>query len=537
MLAYRQILNDMIAAPTPNAYRILAITFLACIYIFNSIELRQWVPAEIPTGPDQQCYHRQAQLFDERGMIGGLDTAVTFEGAYYLLKRAKALGFFANPEPDWIVTVAPECHRYKQTTDKIISQYPPGTGFLLSLFPEGRRARVLYIAIETIVFAWFVYLLWFARNSGAVLLLCALGSFTAIQLNYEGYMSFSLAPSMLLCMLLAFCTVKMLTCKAQRRRVLLAAICGGLLGISVSVRTANLLLAGAYMLAFGDIYLRKRWREIFAVALAFGIALFIALIPSLAANAINAGSPFATTYGGEDAARPIFTWAQITAAVDYHFFGEGIGYVFDAGLTLTILFEIARRFLRLKTIPYLSFINIATWTIAAAYYMTHSILNSYYIIPTALFSISLIVFGFCEIISLKRTSEKEGYGTSRVAVAAMISACGVMTITAWAVTLDEGPKQGSLLPSLQDSAIVWADGSGGLFSYYLKHHTAMLGRASDSIQSLMVGTIAEDGRTQYFIADGEQMRKLINHIPGLLQVENMFGYETFRLEARRTTYR
>jgi len=230
--------------------RVVLIAFLAGIYLFNVFELRQWMEAEIPTGPDQQCYHRQAQLFAESGIIGGLDTAVTFEGASYLISKAKAFGLLATPEPGWIAAVAPECHRYKSATGKIISQYPPGTGFLLSLFPDGRRVRLLYIVIETIILGWFAYLLWFARNIAASLLVCALGCFAVIQLNYEGYMSFSLAPSMLLCLLLAFCTVKMLTCETRRKQALFAAICGGLIGVSVSMRTANILLAGGYAFAF-----------------------------------------------------------------------------------------------------------------------------------------------------------------------------------------------------------------------------------------------------------------------------------------------
>ena len=54
------------SAPVSSFLRIAAIVFLAGIYLLNIFELRLWTEAEIPTGPDQQCYLRQAQLFEEK---------------------------------------------------------------------------------------------------------------------------------------------------------------------------------------------------------------------------------------------------------------------------------------------------------------------------------------------------------------------------------------------------------------------------------------------------------------------------------------
>lgn len=520
----------MLAKPVSALLRIILIAFLAGIYLFNAFELRQWVESEIPTGPDQQCYLRQAQLFDENGAIGGLNTAVEFEGARYLISKAKALGLTATPEPDWVIAIAPECHRYKHATDKIISQYPPGTGFLLSLFPEGKRVRLLYLLVETILFGCFAYLLAAARTTGAALLLSALGGFVVIQLNYEGYMSFSLAPSMLICVALAYSTVKLLVSGNDRERVLLSTICGALLGISVCMRTANILLAGGFALAYADMFLRKRQWNIWPAALAFALALLIALIPCFAANMINAGGSLATTYGSGDAAHPVLTWQQISAAIDYYFFGEGIGYVFDAGLTITALFEIGRHFFKWNSIPYLRFINNVTWAIAAVYYLTHDILNSYYLIPTALFSMSLIVFGLCESKPSKFTSRKRPVPSADLA--AIACASSAILIAGWAATLKQASKPADLLPSLEPSAIVWADQSGGLFSYYLKRHTAMLDRAWPEMQHRMIAAVAADGRFQYLIADSDQMRALIAGTNGVVRVNDMFGYEAYRLDPR-----
>lgn len=520
----------MLAIPNPAWTRIVLIAFLAGIYLFNAFELHMWLESEIPTGPDQQCYLRQAQLFDENGAISGLNTAVEFEGARYLISKAKSLGLTATPAQEWEFAIAPECHRYKHATDKIISQYPPGTGFLLSLFPEGKRVRLLYLLVETILFGWFAYLVAAARTTGAALLLFALGAFAVIQLNYEGYMSFSLAPSMLLCILLGYSTVKLLVSRDGRERILLSAICGALLGISVGMRTANILLAGGFALAYADMFLRKRQWNIWPAALAFALALMISLIPCFAANTINAGGLLATTYGSGDAAHPVLTWRQIGAAIDYYFFGEGIGYVFDAGLAITALFEIGRRFFKWNAIPYLPFINNASWAIAAAYYLTHDVLNSYYVIPTALFSMSLIVFGLCERAPFKLTSRKPPVPST--APAAIACACSAILIIGWAAALKQAPRPGYPLPSLEPGAIVWADQSGGLFSYYLKRHTAMLDRAGPEMQRRMIAAVAGDGRFQYLIADSDEMRALIASTLGAARVNDMFGYEAYRLDPR-----
>jgi hypothetical protein len=243
---------------------------------------------------------------------------------------------------------------------------------------------------------------------------------------------------------------------------------------------------------------------------------------------INAGGSLATTYGSGDATHPVLTWQQISTAIDYYFFGEGIGYVFDAGLAITVLFEIGRRFFKWNAVPYLPFINNASWAIAAAYYLTHDVLNSYYLIPTALFSMSLIVFGLCESTSFKFASRKSSVPSATPAAIACV--CSAILVIGWATTLKQAPRPGYPLPSLEPSAIVWADQSGGLFSYYLKRHTAMLDRAGPEMQRRMIAAVANDNRFQYLIADSDQMRALIASTSGAVRVNDMFGYETYRLD-------
>lgn len=512
---------------------VLAPVILLGIYFYNVAQLGPWLEAEVPTGPDQFCYLRQAQLFEQKGIAAGFDTAIDFEGTRYLISKAKALGFPALPESSWIGTVAPHCHRYKAATDKLVSQYPPGTGFLLSFFPEGKRVRDSYIAIQTVALAWFLYLILFARNAPVAWTNCALGSFLLAMIDYEGQMSFSLPPTMLICTLLGYCTVKMLVTTGDAERNRFAVACGLLLGISVSMRTANILISGAFFLAFMDAYWKKPDRRIIRTAALFSISLAIALIPSLIANAINAGSPFATTYGGEDAAAPALHWRNIAAAADYYFLGEGIGFVFDAGIALTVLFELYRRRSSVKKIECLSFINTVTWLIAAAYYLTHEVLNSYYLIPTAMFSIALVVFGINEMLekpAIRDGADQRTSKVTRVLACACISAGAVALFAGESSKLTGGPKPA--LPRFENLAVIWAEQSAGLFHYYLKKHTAMIDTAPLDLQRKMIDAVANDGRPQYFIADSDEMRALIARTPAATEAEEAFGYKTYRLAPR-----
>ena len=75
-----------------------------------------------------------------------------------------------------------------------------------------------------------------------------------------------------------------------------------LIGLSVNFRLPNLFLAAGYCLYLAGAFLLARSKETFLQGASFGIAFLIGIAPTLIANAINAGSPFSTTYGSVDVA-------------------------------------------------------------------------------------------------------------------------------------------------------------------------------------------------------------------------------------------
>ena len=97
---------------------------------------------------DDICYLRQAHLFQKFG-LGGLDTNVARDDDHYLSEKLKAIGF-----PTWSdVTTAP-CHTLMPATNKLVMQYPPGTGFVLALFPSGFQVIPLYVLTSAVAFGF-----------------------------------------------------------------------------------------------------------------------------------------------------------------------------------------------------------------------------------------------------------------------------------------------------------------------------------------------------------------------------------------------
>ena len=82
---------------------------------------------------DDICYLRQAHLFQRFG-LGGLNTDISRDDDHYLASKLKAIGFSAWSDP----ATAP-CHILMPATQKRVMQYPPGTGFVLALFPQDFR--------------------------------------------------------------------------------------------------------------------------------------------------------------------------------------------------------------------------------------------------------------------------------------------------------------------------------------------------------------------------------------------------------------
>ena len=126
----------------------------------------------------------------------------------------------------------------------------------------------------------------------------------------------------------------------------------------------------------------------FPAGASFGIAFLIGIAPTLIANAINAGSPFSTTYGTVDVTPPELNPAVL------------LSYLVDVQFTLlaisvawtTWLWRFDRG--RARLVAVLVAVNLAVNLI---FFMTHPIFTPYYIIPIDMLSLWTLLFATLDL--------------------------------------------------------------------------------------------------------------------------------------------
>src|SRR4051812_4383150 len=330
---------------------------------------------------DDICYLRQAHLFQKSG-LRGLDTDIAREDDRYVFDRFKQIGF-----PEWNDVKRIPCHTLIEKADKYVLQYPPGTGFMLALFPAGFQVIPLYALANVTVFGFALLGLFRARDP-ASLTLAAVFGFAALYLMINPTKaSYSVAPTMMVCAAAGYHTARFFD-GPQRHRLALIALVGLLVGLSVNFRLPNLLLSAGYCLFLAGSFLLARNKKTFLQGTAFGVAFLIGMAPTLIANAINAGSPFSTTYGSGDVVPPALDASVL------------MQYLRDAQVTLLLIAAGWTAWLwrfdrgRARQVALIVALNLAVNLI---FFMTHPIFTPYYTIPIAMLSLWTLLFATLDL--------------------------------------------------------------------------------------------------------------------------------------------
>jgi hypothetical protein len=326
---------------------------------------------------DDICYLRQAHLFERFG-LGGLDTDMVRDDDRYFTGKLKEINF-----PTWNdVTTAP-CHVLMPASNKRVLQYPPGTGFMLALFPSGFQVIPLYVLASAAIFGVALIALAYAATLYSLSLAGIFGIVAMYLMINPTKASYSVAPTMIVCALTGFLTAKLFA-GATRHKILLAAAIGLLIGLSVNFRLPNLLLLAGYGLFFLVAFLMARNRESFGQGLWFGVALLIGMTPTLIANAINAGSPFATTYGDADVVPP-----ELKSGVIWQYFVDA---QFSLLLIAAVWTGLLWRFHRRSGTRRLTLVVAGNLVVNLLFFMSHPIFTPYYTIPIAMLSLWTLLF-------------------------------------------------------------------------------------------------------------------------------------------------
>jgi hypothetical protein len=340
---------------------------------------------------DDVCYLRQAHLFQRFG-LGGFDTDITRDDDHYLASKLKEIGF-----PTWNDPATAPCHPPMAASGKRVIQYPPGTGLVLALFPQGHQVIPLYVTASVILFGFVLLAIFTARTPASILLTGAFGVLAIYMMINPAKASYSVAPTIVTCVLAGYLTASWLIAAPARRQVLIATVLGLILGLSVNFRLPNLFLSSGYVLFLLGAFLSARTMRTFMQSVGFGAAYLVGMAPTLVANAINAGSPLATTYGGPDVAPPGFSFDVVWQ------------YLADLQFVLLLLAVswTARIFLvhREEGIRQVALIVAANLLVNLAFFLTHPIVTPYYTIPIAMLSLWTLLFA-----SLMQPAEAVDHG-------------------------------------------------------------------------------------------------------------------------------
>jgi hypothetical protein len=350
---------------------------LACVLVLasNVWSMSHWNEARGVY--DDVCYLRQAHLFQRFG-LGGFDTDLARDDDRYLASKLEEIAY-----PGWSDPAQAPCHTPMPAANKRVLQYPPGTGLVLALFPEGHQVVPLYVTATLIVFGFAVLAIFLARTPRSAVVAGLFGCLAIYLMINPAKASYSIAPTMIVCVLAGFLTARWLT--GQRRSVAPIAAIGLLLGLSVNFRLANLFLGSGYALFLPGVFLVSRTRRALTEGLTFGTTFLIGMAPTLFANAINAGSPLATTYSGGDAVSPDFSLPIIRQ------------YVADMQFVLLVLALGATAYM-LR--PGGDGTRGVGWVVAAnlvvnlAFFASHPIFTPYYTIPIAMLSLWTLLFAY-----------------------------------------------------------------------------------------------------------------------------------------------
>ena len=188
-------------------------------------------------------------------------------GDRYMSEKLKEIGF-----PTWRDNATAPCHTLMPATNKLVIQYPPGTGFVLALFPSGFQVIPLYVLASVVAVGFALVAITYASTVFSLMLVAAFGDAVIYLMINPTKASYSMAPTMIVCALAGFLTAKLLVGAARQQLVLIILI-GLLIGLAVNFRLANLFLASGYGSAFASHSCFRETAETLLRAFAFAICV------------------------------------------------------------------------------------------------------------------------------------------------------------------------------------------------------------------------------------------------------------------------
>jgi hypothetical protein len=461
------------------------------------------LPFSYAVGCDAFGYVRQAELIREKGVVSGLDTELKAPEADFLKQTARQIN--TNPRI-WSEMIAPHCHHYRLATDKIIMQYPPGTGLVLAALPQQKMLQALSLLMVLSI------LLFYVRVCLSVLTVAQYALSTAVVLTLLAIVtkfqvaSYSIPVSIVLITALVFFLTSNRSARPWLNNLSAAAV-GLLSGLLIDVRIASALLLPAVGVIF---FFRAQLAPTIGAKLREHIIALtgfsIAIIPLLIANSVNVGSPFVTTYGEYDTS---VQWRNLTLLIsnlNYYFLG---GHLAAPLAVMTLVLVLVLGVLNRRA--YASYLTlIIVFLVNVAFFAIKPIAMDYYLVP---------LLSFCTLFSLAAISKSVPkaivyFDERRKRFLLAVMTLLVLAFGAYRLSIEPVADLTLTVPAeLQHSdSIVYADTSGGTIYQYAGKYTSKIAFASVCMQAQLIHAVSRAGRQQYFVIDSPKMQAVISEI-------------------------
>jgi hypothetical protein len=454
--------------------------------------------------------------------------------------------------PRWDEIVAPHAHHYFPKSGYVGVQYPPGTGLVLAMFPQGeavyrlnRLVVVVFVAVGIVALiialhrsAW--------TSTGLVVLALNVGLLMLARMDYWTYsINAVLVPALMTCLFSLF-ALRFQNGYRDRLALLCAFVAGLFLGFAMLIRLpAFLMLPGFLVLLWPG--LRNLRLTSLPVLLVAGVVI-TGVIPVLINQQNVAGAWYLSTYASVDAAPP--TLRSVPANISY-FLGNGHASVDNWALLFAIVGFAGFLILHLRSKftanrlglswKRLALSALLLWLVPICYFLTHAVTGPHYMMTYVFASIAVLGFG---AFGMEATSDL-GQLFDRRKIASWVAIVLILwpglagAKRVWSNrVLTPAPsastREPMFLPSelMDEKAWVSADLFTGALWYYASKPAFKMHFTDEEVRKMLFRFVQERGEHLYVVRDSGLMITYLEEIErfgGKLEFRGLVGGQPFYL--------
>ncbi len=439
------------------------------------------------------------------------------------------------PLEQWEEIIAPHAYHYFPRSGQVGVVYPPGTGLLLAIFPQGEALHRLNRAVIGVFLTTGLCILILAAvrqtwlSAGIVILALHLG---LEILGRIGNASFSINAMLAPLLLSSLCLFLALSFQASRVRsqlgVWLFGLLGGFLfGFAILARLPVLFLMPGFLALLFPTALRD-WRK--GPLLQFGLGVLLGgVLPLGVFQSRLAGAWYLPTYTSSNTAPPTLEVFRSNFAF---YLGGGDGSTDNWALLGVALLciciclvwwsaRLGRSGTRIGNMswPRLTLAALLTWIIPTAYFLTHRIAIHYYAVPATFATALLLALGAFFIEAKENRLGRSSSKRPRVIALALLAlAPGLIVMErVWSTYAPPGAEarafQFRLPPELADErAWVWAGMLTGTLWYYFRKPAHKIQFTGPETRAIVYDFVFSRGEPQYIIRDSPDMQLMEDEI-------------------------